>query len=353
MQRAFSKFAKNDYAKYPFLKAAAEYMRMQDLKIQDLTDPSLEIILKRAEERLEEAILYTIVSENPLPNEDVEIMSFPVATMLAIATRDSFIKKRYALAEANRAYENLKEEPEEKLLQVAQNFGWKLALNITPNIPYRFSLGFVDYLRNTTHLREKQWKLVNRILCDGKVYLSKEETTRLLKEEVRRHIEKRLELKELPDFPPKIIEVAERIKNLSAAKIGKTEMGGFPKTIVQIAFPPCVKALYDASSSGRHLSHVGRFTLTAFLITAGMSPEDVVELFKGFSDYSERLTRYQVEHIAGERGSRTQYTPPSCDTLKTHGICVSSDDLCRKIKHPLAYYRRRAGTQRVSEGEKR
>ena len=353
MQNAFSKFAKNDYAKYPFLKAATEYMRMQDLKIQDLTDPTLEIILKRAEDRLDEAILYTIVSQNPLHNEDVEIMSFPVATMLAIATKDSFIKKRYALAEANQAYENLKEEPEEKILEVAQDFGWKLVLNTTPNIPYRFSLHFADYLRNTTHLREKQWKLVNRILYDGSVYLSKEEISRLLKEEVRRHIEKRLELKELPDFPPKIIEIAERIKNLSAAKIGRTETGGFPKTIVQTAFPPCIKALYDASSSGRHLSHVGRFTLTAFLISVGMSAENVVELFKGFSDYSERMTRYQVEHIAGERGSRTQYTPPSCDTLKTHGICVTQDDLCRKIKHPLAYYRRRAGTQRVSEGEKR
>jgi DNA primase large subunit len=341
MQSAFSKFAKNDYAKYPFLKAAAEYMKMPDLKIQDLTDPSLRMILKRAEERLEEAILYAIVSRNLIPNEDVEIMSFPVATMLAVATKDSFIKKRYALAEANQAYENLQEEPEEKVLEFAKDFGWKLSLNAEPRIPYTFSLYFTDYLRNTTHLREKQWKLVNRMLSNGNVYLSKEEAVRLLKEEVRKHIEKRLELKELPGFPPQIIEIAQKIKNLSAEKIGKTEMEGFPKTIVQTAFPPCIKALYDAISSGHHLSHIGRFTLTAFLINVGMSPENVIELFKSFSDYSERMTRYQVEHIAGDRGSRTRYAPPRCDTLQTHGVCIQPDELCGKIRHPLVYYRRK------------
>lgn len=36
------------------------------------------------------------------------------------------------------------------------------------------------------------------------------------------------------------------------------------------------------------------------------------------ADYSERMTRYQVEHIAGEKGSRTRYIPPKCDTLQAH-----------------------------------
>jgi DNA primase large subunit len=341
MQAAFSKFAKNDYAKYPFLKTATEYMKIPNLEIQDLAESGLEAILKRAEERLEEAILYTVVSRSLQYNEDIEIMSFPVAIMLAVATKDSFIKKRYALAEANQAYENLKGESTEKILEFAQNFGWKLALNTATNIPHKFSLHFTDYLRNTTHLREKEWKLVNRILSNGNVYLGKDDVARLLKEEVRRYIEKRLEVKDLPNFPPKIMEMAERIKKLSVEKIGKSEMEGFPKIVVQAAFPPCIKALYDAFSSGRHLSHVGRFTLTAFLINIGMPPDTVIELFKSFSDYSERMTRYQVEHIAGERGSRTQYIPPKCDTLQTHGVCINPDELCRNVKHPLNYYRRK------------
>jgi len=343
MQHSFSKFAKNDYAKYPFLKEAAKYLKIPDLRIEDLTNPELEEILKRAEERVEEAILYTRVSRKPEKADD-EISSYPIAIILTIATKSSFIQKRYALAEAKQTFEDLKDEPGEKILAFAQNFEWKLAVNMNDEIPYEFTLHFADYLRNTTHLREKKWKLVNRILSNANVYLTRNEIARLLSEEVRRYIEKRLEIKELPNLPPKIMETAEKIKNLSVEKIGKTEMEGFPKTIIQTAFPPCIKTLYQAISTGRHLSHVGRFTLTSFLVNIGMSPENVIELFKNFSDYSERMTRYQVEHIAGERGSRTRYTPPRCDTLQTHGVCTNPDEICQTIRHPLSYYRRKLKT---------
>jgi DNA primase large subunit len=72
-----------------------------------------------------------------------------------------------------------------------------------------------------------------------------------------------------------------------------------------------------------------------------MPIENVIELFKNFSDFNERMTRYQVEHIAGERGSRTRYIPPKCDTLKTHGVCANPDTLCQKIRHPLSYYKKK------------
>jgi DNA primase large subunit len=341
MQSVFSKFAKNDYAKYPFLKEAAKYLKIPDLRIEDLTNPELEEILKRAEERVEEAILYTRVSRRP-EKADNEISSYPIAIILAIATKSGFIQKRYALAEAKQTFEDLKDEPKEKILAFAQNFGWELAVNDDAKIPYEFKLRFSDYLKNTSHLREKKWKLVNRLLSDGNVFLTRNETARLLSEEVRKHIEKRLETKELPTFPPQILEMAEKIKKLSMEKIGKAEMEGFPQTIVQTAFPPCISSLYQAISSGRHLSHIGRFTLTSFLVNIGMPSESVIALFRNFSDYSERMTRYQVEHIAGERGSRTRYTPPRCDTLQTHGVCANPDEICQKIRHPLAYYRRKS-----------
>jgi DNA primase large subunit len=272
--------------------------------------------------------------------------------MLVAATRDSFIKKRYALAEAKQVYEDLKSEPKERILKMAENFAWKLSANTNPKIPYGFSLNFADYLRNTTHLREGKWKLVNRILANGNVCLTSNEAARLLSEEVRRQIEKRLEIEELPKFPPEIIKIAEKLKALSVEKIGKTEMEGFPKVIVQTAFPPCINALYQSFSSGRHLSHIGRFTLTSFLITIGMPSESVISLFKGFSDYSERLTRYQVEHIAGEKGSRTRYIPPKCDTLRTHGVCMNPDETCRRIHHPAAYYRIKARNQNLKPSRK-
>jgi DNA primase large subunit len=332
------KFTKNDLAKYPFLKENTGYIKTLNLKIEDLTSPEFSTILQRAEERLTEAILFTNVTHKT-QNLEIEISSFPVTIMLTIATQNQFIKKRYALAEAKQTYQDLQLEPRERLLVIAHDMGWSLMPNTDPKIPHEYALNFTDYLRNTTHLRDKKWKLVNRLLTKGKVYLTARETARLLSEEVRKHIEKRLETKDLPKLPPKITETAEKIKKLAVEKIGQTEMEGLPKIIAQNAFPPCINALYAAFTSGRHLSHIGRFTLTSFLVNIGMPPDDVIALFKNISDFNERLTRYQVEHIAGDRGSRTRYIPPRCDTLKTHSVCTNPDNLCQGINHPLTYYR--------------
>jgi len=340
MQLATVKFTKNDMAKYPFLKETAEYVRKLDFKIEDLTSPDFAKILERAEERIEEAILYTIVSRK-LREEDIEILSFPTAIILAIATENNRVKKRYALAEAKQSYEDLKEEDSERIVVIAQNFGWKLAINNEVGIPYEFKLHFTDYLKNLTHLREKKWKLVNRFLSKGNIYLTRNETARLLSEEIRKYIEKRMEIKEVPKLPQKIIEAAEKINKLAVEKLSQTETEPTPKTVRQEAFPPCIKMLHQSISSGHHLSHIGRFTLTSFLINIGMPIENVIELFKNFSDFNERMTRYQVEHIAGERGSRTRYIPPKCDTLKTHGVCANPDTLCQKIRHPLSYYKKK------------
>jgi DNA primase large subunit len=345
MQRTTARFTKTDLAKYPFLKETTEHVKKLNLKIEDLTNPQFNQILERAKERVEETILFTAINRR-LDNPEVEIPSFPTAIMLATATKNSFIQKRYALAEAKQTYEDLLEEPKERILEIAKNFQWKLALNNNPKIPLDFALNFTDYLKNTTHLKDKKWKLVNRILTNGTVYLTKNETIRLLSEEVRKHIEKRLETKEQPTFPQKISDIAEQIKQLSIEKIGKTEMEGIPKIVLETAFPPCINALYQSFTSGRHLSHIGRFTLTTFLINIGMPTEKLIELFRNLSDFNERMTRYQVEHLAGEKGSRTKYTPPKCETLKTHGVCTNPDNLCQTIYHPLSYYRIKLRTQK-------
>jgi DNA primase large subunit len=337
MQMETVRFTQNDLAKYPFLKETAAYMQKLGLKIEDLASPEMAQVLNRAEERVKNAILSVSVGEKR--ENYVEIPSFPVAVILAIATKNSFIKKRYALAEAKQAFIDMQLENHEKIVAIALDFGWNLAVNRDYEIPLEFEVNFADYLSNTAHLRDKKWKLVNRLLVKGKVYLNKHDVARLLQEEVQRRIEERLEATELPNFPEKITDLAEGLLELAKERIGQEEMEGFPKVVSQSAFPPCIVALYEDASKGRHLSHVGRFTLTSFLVSIGMPSEKVNELFKSFSDYNERLTRYQVEHIAGERGSRTRYTPPQCTTLQTHGVCVNRDALCRWVRHPLAYYR--------------
>lgn len=340
MQMEKVRFTQDDLAKYPFLKETAAFMKKLNLEIEELTDPEMAQILNRAEERIKNAILSVSVGEKRI--NYVEIPSFPVAIMLATATKNSFIKKRYALAEAKQAFLNLQSETRERILAIALDFNWSLKPNQNSKVPLEFALNFSDYLRNITHLRDNKWKLVNRILVKGQVYLNQKDVVRLLQEEIQRRIEKRLEDTELPRFPKKITEIAERLLKLAKERIGQDEMEGFPKTVKQSAFPPCIVALQEKMAKGHHLSHVGRFTLTSFLVSIGMPSEKIAELFKTFSDYNEKLTRYQIEHIAGERGSRTKYTPPNCSTLRTHGVCVISDEIaCQGARNPLICYKRK------------
>jgi hypothetical protein len=98
-------FTKNDLAKYPFLKKTAEHVKKLGLNIEELATPEISQILNRAEERIKNAILSASVGEKR--ENDVEIPSFPVAIMLAIATKNSFIKRRFALAEAKHAFMNM------------------------------------------------------------------------------------------------------------------------------------------------------------------------------------------------------------------------------------------------------
>lgn len=263
---------------------------------------------------------------------------------MVAATADSLIKSRYALAEAKRVSELLKEEREEKIMEIAKNFNWKVRLIKDINLqPYTFALYFSDFLKNATGFQDKKWKLVNRLLSNGEVYLTKHDVSRLLEEEVRRYIEEKLDTK-VESLPSNIMDHINRFKQMAIEKRGEIQLEEIPKSVVIVAFPPCIKGVYDTIASGRSTSHIGRFALTSFLINIGMTVEDLVNFFRSVSDFDERMTRYQVEHIAGVRGSRTKYIPPRCDTLRTHGICTSTDEICKKVRHPLAYYKRKLKT---------
>jgi len=327
------------------MKETAKHVKGIDLEIKELESEEFNRILNKAEERVEKALLDLPAYVKSQPRDDeIEIFSFPIATMMVAAAADSFIKSKYALAEAKRVSELLKDEREEKIMEITENFNWKVRPIKDINLqPYTFALYFSDFLKNATDFHDKNWKLVNRLLLNGEVYLTTHEVSRLLEEEVRRYIEEKLNTK-VPSLPPSIMEHVDRIKQLAMTKREEIRLEEIPKSVTIAAFPPCIKGVYDTISSGRPVSHVGRFALTSFLVNIGMTVEDVVNFFRSVSDFDERMTRYQVEHIAGVRGSRTKYIPPRCDTLRTHGICHTTDEICKKIRHPLAYYRKKLKT---------
>ncbi len=323
-----------DFAKYPFLKQASK--QIEELQFTIETLPAEKLIFDRAQNRIEKAILEVNTGE-AIRDKRSEISSFAAALILVIATKNSWIKKRYALSVAKTAHSQMLNENKGKIFAIAQDFGWDIGEGAFGK---DFRIGFSFYLKNAAHMHGSEWKLINQILDKGMIYLNKDKVVRLLQEEVKNRVEKRLDVTEIKNLPPEITVIAEELTKSAQETMGQ-EIEEMPKTITQSAFPPCINAIYQAASTTHHLSQMERFTLTSFLLNIGMPLEKVSEIYKSFSDYNERLTRYQIEHIAGERGSGTRYTCPQCSILQTHGVCKNRDELCRRIYHPLAYYKRK------------
>jgi DNA primase large subunit len=268
---------------------------------------------------------------------------------MVTSTNDKLLKRRYALAEAKRAYNLLKQENEEKIATIAQKFGINTKPAKTHNAKLGitssgFYLNFVDYLKGAGIFHERKWKLVNRAIQHGEVQVTKDEIARLTAEQIRAYMEEKLgaktDLKTDLTLPQGIADRIEKLKQLhmTLRKIQEEEM---PKETVIDAFPPCIQKLYKTALDKGHLSHIERFTLTSFLLNAGMPIENVVECFRPASDFSEKMTRYQVEHIAGEKGTGDKYVPPKCETLRTHAICPGGDETCEKTWRPLQYYQKK------------
>jgi DNA primase large subunit len=328
-----SALSSEDFAKYPFLKQASK--QIQDLQFTIGSLASEKTVFDRAQERVKKAILDVNTGEM-VKDKATEISSFAASLILVIATKNSWIKKRFALAVAKTAHAQML-KPKEKIESIAKDFDWDIA----EGKPYKdFHIGFSIYLKNSAHMHGSEWKLINQIMDKGTVYFNRDKCIRLLQEEIKRRVEKRLDVSEIKNLPEEITTIAEELMKLAQEIMGQ-EIEEMPKVVIQAAFPPCINALYADAAQSHHLSHIGRFTLTSFLVNIGMTPEGLNDMYKTFSDYNERLTRYQIEHIAGERGSGTKYTCPQCSVLQTHGVCKNRDALCGSIYHPLKYYQRK------------
>jgi DNA primase large subunit len=258
-------------------------------------------------------------------------------------------------------------------------------------ICYRYRIPIVDYLRAAKKMfTEQPWKLSSVILGRGYVYLeTRDKVLRLLSEQIynvlstklrniRNLCESRDKLEEmlfnvLRDYDQELAEAIKRftqnLLNLEIASVKQStnlsenlgtkilleEISKISSieqlvAISQKIFPPCIRDLIEAILRGENLSHHQRFAIATFLINLGVDLEIVVKLFSHSPDFNEKISRYQVEHLAGLRGSRKKYLIYSCNTMKTLGMCKAE---CG-VKNPLLYLRKvLVSSKRLQEAEYR
>lgn len=336
--------AKSHLAEFPFLPQVKQYIARLDIDFAELS--TLKPIVNRAKQRITAS--FVLGADKPSKNLDVEITSFPVAIMMVAGTKDNSLRERYALFEAKKMTKFLLGEKNEIILEIAKFFEWDIHHH-QKRAPYPYTINFVNYLNNATRGRlvyDLGWKLVNRQILKGQVDVSKREVCRLLQEEIKILLEQRSR-QEIPQVPQITLDAIDEIKTkYLQIKPHITEIDKIRVFAEESEYPPCIQSLYDRMVKGQHLSHIERFTLVTYLLHQGISVDAVTNLFTSITDFREDLTRYQVEHLAGKKGSGTVYNPPNCATLRTHRVCINPDDsICRTIKNPLTYHLRKKSIQ--------
>jgi DNA primase large subunit len=314
------KISLNLLAKYPFLSSATPLLRAYHVTNlpREIRGRAVERVLE-AIERGERGVLPRL--DNPW----IELLSFPYARALVLYVGDDWLRRRWSLAEASRIERLLHGESDEVLMHVVNDLGlktWRTGEEI-------WVMHFTLYLHLTKRLAtEPRWKLVNRLLDKGLVSLTRPEVVRLVREWIYENIS---QTKPTPvNWSP---EEAKIIREALQRRAAKTVA---PAPSMEWA--PCMVALRNRVAD---IGHFGLFALAAYMAQKGYEVREIVDVLRVRSDFDERIARYQVEHIAGQRGSRVKYRPPSCQSMKTHGLCIEDGKHCpNNIKNPIQYTNR-------------
>ena len=324
----------DEIAKYPFLAEAGQYLQDKGFTLEQFaTDPDLQIIVDKAYERIEAATNGKIYNPK-FDNSDT--FSFLIAIILLKLSGMNTLINRFSLAEARRAEKFL-----EKDLGNSNKTSEELAIKIIRDIfsvsvkksNNHFVIPIPDYLRHAVNFHELEWKLVNRHVESGMVFLSPHETVRLIRRELGGYIRSRIKAANTPSlykgFEDKVNRLVDLAKKFTVSITVSTE------------YPPCIKHAIDVLEGGENLSHSGRFMLATFLLGRGQSIDEIAPLFKNAPDYNEKVTRYQINQIAGETGSNTKYSCPSCEKIKSNDLCFAIPE-CDTIINPIQFGKKRS-----------
>ena len=325
----------DEIAKYPFLAEAGQYLQDKGFTLEQFaTDPDLQIIVDKAYERIESATNGRIYNTK-LDSSDT--FSFLIAIILLKLSGMNTLINRFSLAEARRAEKFLEKDLIGNLDKTSEELAIKIIKDIfsvsVKKIKNHFVIPIPDYLRHAVNFHELEWKLVNRRVENGMVFLTPHEAVRLIRKELSGYIGSRIRAANTPSmhkgFEDKVNKLVGLAKKFTVS------------TTISTEYPPCIKHAIDVLENGENLSHSGRFMLATFLLGRGQPIDKIALLFKNAPDYNEKITRYQINQIAGETGGNTKYSCPSCEKIKSNDLCFAIPE-CDNIINPIQFGKKRS-----------
>ncbi len=328
----------DEMAKYPFLADAGQYLKDKGFTLEQFaSDPDLKLIIDKAIHRIETAADGKIYKSDIFNDHAAkaaslprEVFSFLIAVVLLKLSGTHSLIRRFALAEARRAEKYLEKdltdlsEKEDLATQILRDL---FSMTVQKNNDY-FVIPASDYLKHSVSFHEREWKLINRKVENGMVFLTSHETVRLVRKELGNYINSKIQNASVPLMSNDFNEPIKRLTALSKKFTTTTISSG--------EYPPCIKHAIEVLEKGENLPHSGRFLLGTFLLSVGQSVEQIAPLFKNAPDYNEKITLYQLNHLAGSSGSGTKYSCPSCEKLQSQNLCFATPQ-CDGIINPLQF----------------
>ena len=333
------KLGSSELAKYPFLQEASAYIQESKFDFAEFDRPEMIHIINRAVEKLENELKGKIYSN--LDEYEIEIMTFLVSLLLIKSIGLEEVSKKCSLFEAMRVERflstdlSIERSSQKKKLLVQKIFQDLFDINIDVDSTSSIcKLSVPDYLLRASKMYEQEWKLINRSVKDGYVYLDTDEAVRLIRNELSNLIYTRIKNMKVYEVPIIIKSKADELrKKYSGRYIYRNQFK-------ILEYPPCIKHAMEIINKGENLPHSARFMLATYMLAIGKTEEEVIEIFKNSPDYNEKITRYQVEHLAGKKGSHIKYSVPSCDRLRSEDLCFAVKE-CENLINPIQFGRRK------------
>jgi len=330
---------KDDLAKYPFLEEAGTYIRESHFDLDDFNRSEFLHIIERSIKRIEFALIQGKVFID-LEKYDIELFTFLISLIIMKYIDEDWAIKRFSLFEARRVErfliaDLLKEKDQiKKNLIISRIFRelFQLDVELDPKKNNLFKMNISDYLQRATQFNEEEWKLINRAVDNGYVYLDGDETVRLIRSEIYKLMYNKIKNMNITKIPEQIKTHAMLIKNKLTPPIQ------YQRHITE--FPPCIKKALELLNKSENLPHSARFMLATYMLSSGKSVDEVVLLFQNAPDFNEKITRYQVDHLASKKGSQTKYSVPACSKLVNENLCYATID-CRGITNPIQFGRKK------------
>jgi len=306
-------FTLSQLASYPFLPGAREYLARLSVSLDLLgQSPALR---ERTSQRIHQALDHRYV----LPGHDpeLELLSFAAAGMICAAVQSDLLSNTWARAEAHRIERSLQQEPTNLLDKLVQHLGWR-ASSAEP--PYEIAVPFNEYVSRTQPLPGSHWRLINRLVSEGYVSLTRREMATLISVEISRWIRGRIDQVGRIQVPesvqPLIGEIGEAAARVEAKLRGIREMRGRWE-------PPWVPILLRGV--GRGMRDEAAIRLTSYYVNVRrLSDEQTLEILIDWntknqppigrvSDDPSNIAQYFEAKIKSARRGRYVYGPN--DTL--------------------------------------